>query len=463
MKNNLFGKRTEAISIKIKAGHKFLKSKSRAELLGYVGKTIDLPTTEDFDNSFIQNSSRKSDDHFLTGLGLFFITEKGKVILDCTAGHYQMPWGYSSDIIDNAIINAVKEGITWDCHSDIPGNPLKALARELVSIANGFNGLDDPRLDDIVEADGVLNRAIVSTCTGTVACAAAFRMAYIHYENNYSEFGAPVFITWENNYHGTDTFAQAMRGMWPGLFGKDGVEFVQLEPNNLEQVKDTFEKYGKRIACFFYEPVMMNNEALLIKDETVKLMRKLTTEVDAMLVVDEIQSCFFVPELMMFRQYGVVPDAVIVGKGMTGGVHGQSAAVFRKKFDNLAQFDALSTNGNAPMAAVSALTCINAIKENREHLIEMQDLYFNELKKVASEFPELAEKAMGRGLLGGFKFKEREKAIEARELLLKEGLWVRVHAYKKHHRTLLMKFALIIEPEIIDFFFNKVRNVFKKL
>ena len=463
MKNNLFGKRTEVLSQKVKFGHKFLKEKSPAELLEYVGKTIDLPVAKSFDNSFIQKSSRKSNDHFLTGLGLFFITEKGKVILDCTAGHYQMPWGYSSDIINNAIINAMENGITWDCHSDIPGNPLKALARELVSIVNGFDGLDDPRLDDIVEADNCLNRAIVSTCTGTVACAAAFRMAYVHYKNNYSELGAPVFITWQNNYHGTDTFAQAMRGMWPELFSKDGVEFVQLEPNNLEQVKNTFEKYGKRIACFFFEPVMMNNEALLINDETVKLMRKLTTEADAMLIVDEIQSCFFVPELMMFRQYGVVPDAVIVGKGMTGGVHGQSAAVFRKKFDNLAQFDALSTNGNAPMAAVSALACINAIKEKREHLIEMQDLYFNELKKVASEFPELVEKAMGRGLLSGFKFKDREKAIEARELLLKEGLWVRVHAYKEHHRTLLMKFALIVELEIIDFFFNKVRDTFKKL
>ena len=56
MKNNLFGKRTEAISKKIKAGHKFLKSKSRTELLGYVGNTIDLPVAKSFDNSFIQNS-----------------------------------------------------------------------------------------------------------------------------------------------------------------------------------------------------------------------------------------------------------------------------------------------------------------------------------------------------------------------------------------------------------------------
>jgi len=67
-------------------------------------------------------------------------------------------------------------------------------------------------------------------------------------------------------------------------------------------------------------------------------------------------------------------DAVVVGKGMTAGFHGQAATIFRKKFDNLAQFDALSTNGNAPLAALAALACNDEIEKNRDHLSKMQDV-----------------------------------------------------------------------------------------
>ena len=159
----------------------------------------------------------------------------------------------------------------------------------------------------------------------------------------------------------------------------------------------------------------------------------------------------------------MIPDAVVVGKGMTAGFHGQASTIFKKKFDILAQFDALSTNGNAPLAALVALGCIHEIKKNRTHLEKMQKLYFSELQKVASDFPDLIESAMGHGLLGGFKFIDRDKALEARATLLQQGLWVRVHAYKDHHRTLLMKFALIVDETVIEFFFNKVRDAFRSL
>ena len=108
---SLFGQKSESLLHKIDVAHRFLKEKSSAELLKYVGQTIELPKVSDFDNSFIQKSSRKSEDHFLTGSGLFFITECGQVVLDCTAGHYQMPWGYSSENIDNAVIKALQQCI----------------------------------------------------------------------------------------------------------------------------------------------------------------------------------------------------------------------------------------------------------------------------------------------------------------------------------------------------------------
>jgi acetylornithine/succinyldiaminopimelate/putrescine aminotransferase len=162
----------------------------------------------------------------------------------------------------------------------------------------------------------------------------------------------------------------------------------------------------------------------------------------------------------MFRQYKIVPDAVVVGKGMTAGFHGQAATIFQKKFDLLEQFDALSTNGNAPLACLAALANIREIIRNRDHLKKMETLFYGEMVRVAEEFPDLIESAMGQGLLCGFKFRDRDKALMARDRLLEHGLWVRVHAYKPNHRTLMMKFALCIDEEVMDFFFSRVRAVF---
>ncbi len=456
----LLGNRGDGISIQLAAAKSFLEKNSQQALLKRVGTTIsEIPEAAHFDNSFIQLSSHKSPDHFLTGKGLFFITENRQLILDCTAGHYQMPWGYDSPIIVPLIQEAIQQGITWDCHSDIPGAAVKALARELVALANGFSSFEDSQMTQLENDPDTLNRAIVSTCTGTVACAAAFRMAYVYHRKHKQDVGVPVFITFTNNYHGTDTFAQRMRGMWEEMFDNRGVIFEQIEPNNLNELNRVFEKWGRQVACFFFEPVMMNNEALHLQPELVKKMREKTQEVDAMLVADEIQSCFFVPECMMFRQYGIEPDAVIVGKGMTAGFHGQSATIFKSKYDLLEQFDALSTNGNAPLACLAGLACIQAIKQNKQHLTAMQQLYFDNLKRIAADFPALIEASMGHGLLSGLKFHDREKAIEARTQLLNQGLWVRVHAYKENHRTLLMKFALVVNEEVITFFFEKVRAV----
>ena len=93
----------------IHAARDYLCGRPTEELLRRVGQTIaEVPRAEHLDKRFIQASYRgdltRPPDDLLTGQGVFYITEQRKLFLDCTAGHYQMTWGYNHPEL-NALVS----------------------------------------------------------------------------------------------------------------------------------------------------------------------------------------------------------------------------------------------------------------------------------------------------------------------------------------------------------------------
>ena len=81
--------------------------------------------------------SRPPDDLSDPDWPVFHVTEQRRLFLDCTAGHYQMTWGYSHPRLTALVREALDAGIVWDDHSNIPGNTVKQLSVRLVEAANG--------------------------------------------------------------------------------------------------------------------------------------------------------------------------------------------------------------------------------------------------------------------------------------------------------------------------------------
>jgi len=447
--DDLLDDRGGAIAAAMAAGWDYLAGTGTESLLSRVGETIDtLPTAAFPDKRWFQKSYGRSvtdkPDDYLIGDGLFYLTEQRRLFLDCTGGHYQMTWGYEHPALTALLLDGIRRGVVWDNHSNIPSAPVKRLAGKLVELAN-------PDADmAALQGDGErLNTVLLGTATGTVACGAALKIALRIYEQNKSEHGAPVFVTLDGNYHGTDVFAQHLRGMWDQYF--TNVESVRVQPNDAQELEEVFGRYGQRIAAFMCEPIMMNREAIPLEPWYLQLCRRLTDNVGAPLIVDEIQTGFWYPEVLMYKRFGIEPDMVVLGKGMTAGLHPLSALLYKGKFDCLEQYDAISTNGNAALAALNALGCIELIERNARQIGEVGEYYYGRIVELAEQFPGVIAQARGAGHMSGMKFHRVEDALEFHRRAVDAGLWLRVHAYHEGHSTCLTKFGLLLDTQVADF------------
>ena len=429
---------------------KFLEEKETAQLLGLVGRTVpelalgaQTADKRSFPASF--GAAKGCEDDVLTGRGVFYVTQAGKVMLDCISGHYQMTWGYNHPALNAAVAEAMDLGVVWDNHANTPSVPVKELAERLVALGGA--------------AESGLDRVMLGLATGSVACGAALKIMLARYRGDKarSGLGPPVMLSLAGNYHGTDMVAQTLRGMWPGLLG--GLEAVQVEPNDADALEAAFREHGERVAGFWAEPVMMNREALLIDKGYMQLARRLCTQHGALMALDEIQTGFWYPEVFLFRELGVTPDLVIVGKGMTAGFHPLAALIYRHELDILEQYDALSTNGNASLAALVGLCNLSLIEHERDRIARVAQRHYDGLCRLAAQFPDTLETVNGHGLLTGLKFRDRGDALGFHRAAVERGLWLRVHAYHPGHRTVLMKYALVADEDVVDFVLELMRGL----
>lgn len=439
---------------------RFLGDCDNDQLFRRIGKTIEgLAVKKTIDKAVMQRSygggTIGGTDDLLAGRGLFYVSEQGKLFLDCTAGHYQMTWGYDHPVLTRIVHEGLAAGVVPDNHSNIPQWPVKRLAQKLIEAANpDCPGLQGGDFSKVMKSRTRLNTVLLGIATGSVACEAALKLMLMHHERM-KKPGPAVFVVLDGNYHGTGLFSQNLRGMWKPYIRN--MKVVAVQPNDGDELERVFTRHGERIAGFWAEPIMMNREAILVETAYLRSARKLTRRFGALMVIDEIQTGFWTPELFMCRQYGITPDIVIVGKGMSAGWHPLSAILYRRELDVMAQYDAISTNGNAALAALVALGNVELLQRNARRIVEVQEYYYDKLRALASEFPDRIAAVHGNRSMTGLKFRKVEDALAFHRRCVAGGLWLRVHAYHAGHSTILCKFALCLEQAVVDEFIRRLR------
>jgi|ERR1043166_6295790 acetylornithine/succinyldiaminopimelate/putrescine aminotransferase len=448
----MLGSRGSEIVTAMQAGLQFLAASDRDRLLERLGEVMkEIPAFEPIDKSALPasygGSQTTPSDDFLVGRGMFYLNEQRRLFLDCTAGHYQMLWGYNHPELCAAIEEATKVGVVWDNHSNIPQSPLKQLGHRLTELANA-PGESDP-----------LNKVHLGLCTGSVACATALKIQLKVFERDRGLDAVPVIIVLDGNYHGTDMLPQFMRGLWPGMVQR--CEPVRVQPNDAAQLTAAFQKYGKRVAGFWAEPVLMNREAIAVEAGYLQLARECCDRVGALMCIDEIQTGFWRPEIFDYRALGIRPDLVVLGKGMTAGFHPLSGVLFKRRHDVLEQYDAISTNGSAALPAFVTLCSLNMIEERAQKIRHLAARIQEGFSSLASEFPDQLESARGRGHLAGLKFRRVDDAKAFQKSLFEAGLWTRVHAYHEGHSTILTKLGFLADETVVDFVIGRFRGLLK--
>ena len=196
--------------------------------------------------------------------------------------------------------------------------------------------------------------------------------------------GRSELIAAHNAYHGSTHGAlsllgaeqqkKAYRPLLPGI------QFIQF--NNA----DDLDKITTKTAAVLLETIQGGAGFIVPQNGYLKKVKERCKAVGALLILDEIQPGFGrTGKLFGFQQYDVVPDILVMGKGMGGGLPIGAFSSSAAHMDHLTENPKLghiTTFGGNAIIATAALATLRTLKEEQliEAVAEKEKLFRSLLK-----------------------------------------------------------------------------------
>lgn len=322
----------------------------------------------------------------------------GNKWLDFTSGVLVTNAGHNAPEVQNAIIETAQHGLL---HSFAFANEKRgALSDYLTNLAP--EGLDK----------------VFLLSTGAEAIEFAIKCCRAHGVKVGGEKKVAV-IGFDRGFHGRTLGAQQVGGI-PGqkdwIVTPDPMMFTAPFPDGFWQEDTSFETFEQAIRDQGLEPseiagVVMESFQGVGPDfapvEYVEKLRHWCNEHQVLLVFDEIQAgCGRTGKFWAFEHYGVDPDLITTGKGVSSSLP-LSGVIGRA--DVLDIFDTaslVSTHSGNPICAAAALANLKKIIDTKltENAANLGPILANALDKMKAEHPAQIGRVSHCGLVGGIQF-----------------------------------------------------------
>ncbi len=209
--------------------------------------------------------------------------------------------------------------------------------------------------------------------------------------------------------------------------------------------------------AFLVEPIQGEAGIVIPPAGFLKEAAAICKQNRVLLIADEIQSGLGrTGKLFAYMHEGIRPDAVIIGKALSGGFYPVSAVLASKEI--LGVFhpgDHGSTFGGNPLACAVARAALDVLIEEKlpERSAELGGYFLEKLRTLRS--PDLKE-VRGRGLWIGIEL--HSPARPYCEALKEEGLLCK----ETHDHVIRIAPPLVITREEIDWAFERIKKVIEK-
>ncbi len=209
--------------------------------------------------------------------------------------------------------------------------------------------------------------------------------------------------------------------------------------------------------AFLVEPIQGEAGIVIPPAGFLKEAAAICKQNRVLLIADEIQSGLGrTGKLFAYMHEGIRPDAVIIGKALSGGFYPVSAVLASKEI--LGVFrpgDHGSTFGGNPLACAVARAALDVLIDEKlpERSAELGGYFLEKLRTLRS--PDLKE-VRGRGLWIGIEL--HSPARPYCEALKEEGLLCK----ETHDHVIRIAPPLVITREEIDWAFERIRKVIEK-
>ena len=205
--------------------------------------------------------------------------------------------------------------------------------------------------------------SVFFTASGSEATEGAMKLAK-RFQNR------TQIISFKNSYHGSTQGALSVMGSeyWQQAFRPLLPDILQMNYNSFEDLDNITE----RTACVIAETIQAEAGVLVPQNGWLKALRNKCDETGTLLILDEIQ-CGFGRNgtLWAFEQFDVVPDILLLGKALGGGMPLGAFVANKKIMDSFTHDPVLghiNTFGGHPVCCAAGLAAFNVLLD--EKLIE---------------------------------------------------------------------------------------------
>lgn len=327
------------------------------------------------------------------GEGCTLIEEGGRRLLDLSAS-----WGAASlghghpelrAAVDHALANQAGASV------------LSAISAPAVELAE--------KLIDITP--GPLNRRVWFGHSGSDANETVARVVP-------AVTGRTRIVAFSGAYHGGTQGSMAISGhtTQEGAVKADGLTLVPYpdpfrpfdgDPSGealLTHIERLFQTScpGEEVACFFMEPIQADGGLIVPPPKFLARLSELCSRFGIMTVCDEVKvGLGRTGEMHCFEHEGFVPDILVLGKGLGGGLPISAVIGPSHIMDHATAFSMQTLHGN-PICASAALAVLNTIQADglAKKAQMVGQILIDEISHEASDLPEIGD-IRGRGLAIG--------------------------------------------------------------
>ncbi len=256
--------------------------------------------------------------------------------------------------------------------------------------------------------------SVFFTASGTEATEGAMKLA-----KRYS--GRTQIAAFNNSYHGSTQGSLSIIGSeyWRNAFRPLLPDVLHLNFNSFESL----EQITELTACVFAETIQAEAGVIVPDKKWMKALRKKCDDTGTLLVLDEIQ-CSFGRNgtLWAFEQFDIVPDILLLGKALGGGMP-LGAFIADKKmmdcFTNNPVLGHINTFGGHPVCCAAGFAAFQFLLENKivETVFEKEKIFLENLhsKKIKN--------IRSKGLMIALEFESFEINKKIIDALIDKGIF----------------------------------------
>jgi ornithine--oxo-acid transaminase len=296
--------------------------------------------------------------------------------------------------------------------------------------------------------------------TGAEAVETSIKLArrYAHQKKGIPENDGEIIVC-ENNFHGRTTTIisfssdpDSRKGFGPFTPG-----FVMIPYNDVAAFKKVI---NSKTVGILVEPIQGEAGINVPSPGYLRELRKVCSEKDILLMLDEIQTGFArTGKMFAFEHEGIKPDVLMVGKALGGGLYPVSACLSSREIMSVFTPGSHgSTFGGNPLAAAIAEESLNVLLDEKlaERSTEMGAYFVKRIKELKTK---KIKAIRAKGLLIGVEFHlgPEETVRPLCEKLMDKG----VLAKDTHEKTIRFAPPLVITKDEIDWAMERIAEVFE--